>query len=77
MALADLARLPSECKVCHALDTLPDDLATKLDQGLESHGPNAIAKWLTANGYPVSRKSVGRHIGGQCSLGLDYRKIPA
>ena len=77
MALADLARHPNECKVCHALDTLPDDAADTLDRGLNAHSPTAIARWLTDKGHPVSRKSVARHIHGQCSLGLVYRKVPA
>jgi hypothetical protein len=63
-----------ECKVCHALDTLPDQTAERLDRFLADGRASAghIASAITAEGQPVSRLSVGRHRRGVCSLGINY-----
>lgn len=65
------------CKVCHALDHMPEAQADELDQGLTRHSASAIARWLTANGHPVTTSSIKRHRSGECSLGLDYRRVAA
>ena len=79
MDASSIAPGPSDCKVCHALDTLPEPLAGILDRGLAAttHHHSAIARWLTAHDHPTSRKSVERHRHGKCALGLDYRKVAA
>jgi len=66
--------LANVCKVCTALDTLPDDDAARLDRLLADARISArdIAEGMTAAGQPASRMPVGRHRRGQCDLGLNY-----
>jgi hypothetical protein len=67
--------LANVCKVCTALDTLPEAQADELDGMLADTGwiERSIANAVTAAGQPVSRSSVSRHIRGKCDLGITYR----
>jgi len=71
--------LTTVCKVCTALDTLPDDDAGRLDRFLADVRvtSQAIAEAITAAGQPTSRNAVSRHRNGKCTMGLDYYRLVA
>ena len=71
--------LANPCKVCAALDTLPEADALWLDQRLidPEWGPSRIANFLARHWRPITRKSVSRHLNGECYLGLDYMALRA
>lgn len=60
---------PNRCPMAKQLVRMPDDVRGDLDTAMED--PNirhvAIARALTANGFPVSEKGVAAHRRGTCA----------
>lgn len=56
------------CKVSQALEWVSADLKPGLEDALadKSMFSNAIAKWLSREGFQISERSVQRHRGGNC-----------